>query len=259
MIEAMASRIGWLVASTDFSLSDGIDIIIMAVLIYNILVLIRGTRAFQMVLGIAVMVGLYYLSQLLGLATLHWVLRSFFTYIVIIVIVLFQSEIKKALAGFGRNPFFQSALRAKTRRVIDEIVQAAMILASERIGAIVAIEREVGLRNYLEGGVALNANLSYDLLLSIFNPSSPLHDGAVIVQGDRISAAACFLPLTLDPHLSKELGTRHRAAIGLTEETDAVVVVVSEETGIISIVKAGTLTRNLSAEGLKQEILSRLT
>lgn len=244
--------------TTDFTLSDALDILIIAILIYNLLVLIRGTRAYQMAVGIVVVVALYEAAQLLHLKTLHWLLHNFFQYIVIILIVLFQSEIKKALAGFGRNPFFRSALRARTRRIVDDIVQACDTLASQRIGALIAIEREVGLRSYLEGGVGLNANLSYDLLLSIFNPSSPLHDGAVIVQGDKISAAACFLPLTLDPHLSKELGTRHRAAIGLTEETDAVVIVVSEETGIVSLVRSSVLTRNLSGDTLKQATLEHI-
>lgn len=258
MIDAVVRRLTWMVQSTEFSFTDVLDILIIAVLLYNLLVLIRGTRAYQMVVGMVVLVGLYYVSQLLDLTTLHWLLRNFFTYIVIIVIVLFQSEIRKTLVSFGRTPFFQSALRARTKRVVDEIVQACTTLASQRMGAIIAIEREVGLKNYLEGGVALNALLSYDLLLSIFNPSSPLHDGAVIVQGDRTSAAACFLPLTLDPHLSKELGTRHRAAIGLTEETDAIVIVVSEETGVISLVRGGVLTRNLTGDALKQEILQRI-
>ncbi|MEW6368510.1 MAG: diadenylate cyclase CdaA [Acidobacteriota bacterium] len=258
MIDQLFQQSMDLLRETRLSASAVLDILIIAVIIYNLLVLIRGTRAYQMVLGIAVMVGCYYLSQLLRLTTVHWLLRSFFTYIVIIVIVLFQAEIKKALASFGRNPFFPAPARAKTEVVVEEILQACTTLASQRMGAIIAVEREVGLKNYIEGGVVLNANLGYDLLLSIFNPSSPLHDGAVIVQGDRIAAAGCFLPLTLDPHLSKQLGTRHRAAIGLSEETDAVVVVVSEETGSISLVRSGEIARHLGGNELKAQLLDRL-
>ncbi len=251
-------RLSAFLHSTNLRLSDIVDILIIAILIYNVLTLIRGTRAYQMVLGIAVMVAFYYGSQFFHLRTVNWLLRNFFTYIVIIVIVLFQTEIKKGLASFGRNPFFARVVRSTTEKIVDEILIACTTLASQRMGAIVAIEREVGLKNYIEGGVTLDAHVTYDLLLSVFNPSSPLHDGAAIVQGNRISAAACFLPLTLSHDLSKDLGTRHRAAIGLSEETDAVILVVSEETGIISLVRTGRLVRNLTGDALKQRVLEEL-
>jgi len=242
----------------DIGVADVVDIVIIAILIYNVLILIRGTRAYQMLLGIIVMVAFLYVSQVLQLRTVNWLLRNFFTYIVIIVIVLFQAEIKKGLASFGRNPFFARVVRPGTEKAVEEIVMACTTLASQRMGAIIAMQRRVGLKNYIEGGVVLDARVTYDLLLSIFNPSSPLHDGAAIVQGNRISAAACFLPLTLRADLSKEFGTRHRAAIGLSEETDAVILVVSEETGIISLVHAGSIVRNLTGDVLKQKVLQHL-
>jgi uncharacterized protein (TIGR00159 family) len=180
-----------------------------------------------------------------------------FGYIVFAVIVLFQSDIRRALAHFGRAPFFQYfAKTAAVEESIEEIVVAAKMLASQRIGAIIAVERQIGLRNYIEGGIRLDALLTYDLLQSIFLPLSPLHDGAVIVQEDRVAAAACFLPLTVNPKLSKELGSRHRAAIGLTEENDSVAVVVSEETGSISLVVDGQIARGLDAELLRVRLRS---
>ena len=176
-------------------------------------------------------------------------------YIVFAVIVLFQSDIRRALAHFGRAPFFRYFAKAESAaESIEELVVAASMLSSLRVGAIIAIERQVGLRNYIEGGIRLDAVLTYDLLQSIFLPQSPLHDGAVIVQDDRIAAAACFLPLTVNPKLSKDLGSRHRAAIGLTEENDSVAIVVSEETGNVSIVVDGQIERGL----LRDELRARL-
>jgi diadenylate cyclase len=169
--------------------------------------------------------------------------------------VLFQSEIRRALAHLGRASFFRYFAQPDTAdETLEELVVAAAILSSQKIGAIMAVEREIGLRNYIEGGIPLEATLTHDLLVSIFQPKSPLHDGAVIVQGDRIAAAASFLPLTVNPRLSKELGTRHRAAIGLTEETDAIAIVVSEETGKISLAIAGDVERGLDAEHLRARL-----
>jgi diadenylate cyclase len=168
------------------------------------------------------------------------------------VIVLFQADIRRALAHFGRAPFFRYFDRgASTDETLEELVVAATTLATKRIGAIIAVERQIGLRNYIEGGIPLDATVTYDLLASVFQPGSPLHDGAVIVQGDRIAAAACFLPLSVNPRVSRELGTRHRAALGLTEENDAVAIVVSEETGAVSLAIAGDLERGLSADALR--------
>jgi diadenylate cyclase len=168
---------------------------------------------------------------------------------------LFQSDIRRALAHLGRAPFFRYLAKAESaEESIEELVVAASMLSAQRIGAIVAIERQIGLRNYIEGGIPLDAVLTYDLVLSIFQPASPLHDGAVIVQEDRIAAAACFLPLTVNPKLGKELGSRHRAAIGLTEENDSVAIVVSEETGSISIVADGQIERGLEADELRARL-----
>src|SRR5438093_13235344 len=209
---------------------DIADIIVVWVLIYELLKLIRGTRAVQMALGGAVIVALFYGSRWGHLETVNWLIRNLFGYVVFAVIVLFQSDIRRALAHLGRAPFFRYFAKPESaEESIEEIVVAASMLSVQHIGAIMAIERQIGLRNYIEGGIPLDAVLTYDLILSIFQPSSPLHDGAVIVQDDRVAAAACFLPLTVNPKLSKELGSRHRAAIGLTEENDSVAIVVSED------------------------------
>jgi len=227
----------------------------VSILIYEVLKLIRGTRAVQMALGGGVLAALLYGSQWGHLETLNWLIRNMAGYIVFAVIVLFQSDIRRALAHFGRAPFFRYFAKAESAaESIEELVVAASMLSSLRVGAIIAIERQVGLRNYIEGGIRLDAVLTYDLLQSIFLPQSPLHDGAVIVQDDRIAAAACFLPLTVNPKLSKDLGSRHRAAIGLTEENDSVAIVVSEETGNVSIVVDGQIERGL----LRDELRARL-
>src|SRR5688572_30155355 len=222
------------------SWSDLLDIALVSILIYELLLLIRGTRAAQMALSGGFLIGLYFLSSRLGLETVNWVIRNLAGYVVFAIIVLFQADIRRALAHFGRAPFFRYFERASsTDETIEELVVAATTLSTRRIGALVAIERQIGLRNYIEGGIPLDAMVTYDLLASIFQTGSPLHDGAVIVQGDRIAAAACFLPLSVNPRVSRELGTRHRAALGLTEENDAVAIVVSEETGNISLVLGG--------------------
>lgn len=229
----------------------------VSILIYEVLKLIRGTRAVQMALGGAGLVVLFYGSRLGHLETVNWLVRNVAAYIVFAVIVLFQSDIRRALAHFGRAPFFRYFAKPESAaESIEELVVAASMLSSRRIGAIIALERQIGLRNYIEGGIPLDAVLTYDLLLSIFLPSSPLHDGAVIVQDDRVAAAACFLPLTVNPKLSKELGSRHRAAIGLTEENDSVAIVISEETGNISVVSDGQVERGLDPDGLRARLRS---
>jgi diadenylate cyclase len=236
---------------------DLVDIIVVSVLIYEVLKLIQGTRAVQMALGAGVLVALFYGSRWSHLETTNWLIRNLFGYIVFAVIVLFQSDIRRALAHLGRAPFFRYFAKAESaEESIEELVVATSMLSAQRVGAIVAIERQIGLRNYIEGGIPLDAVLTYDLLLSIFQTSSPLHDGAVIVQNDRIAAAACFLPLTVNPKLAKELGSRHRAAIGLTEENDSIAIVVSEETGLISIVSDGQIERGLSVDALKARLRS---
>ncbi len=231
---------------------DVVDIVVVSILIYQVLKLIRGTRAVQMAVGGALMAALFYVSRWAQLTTVNWIVRNMASYIVIAVIVLFQSDIRRALAHLGRAPLFRQFARIEVAEdSIEELVVAAGMLASRRIGAIIAIERQIGLRNYIEGGIPLDARLTYDLLLSVFHPSSPLHDGAVIVRDDRVAAAACFLPLTINPRLSKEMGSRHRAAIGLTEENDAVAIVVSEQTGAMSLVVDGQIETGINADHLR--------
>src|SRR5687767_647489 len=206
------------------------------------------------------LIGLFFLSRWLELETVNWVIRNLATYVVFAIIVLFQSDIRRAMAHFGRAPFFRYFERVQsTDETIEELVTTATSLASRKIGAIVVIERQIGLRNYIESGIPLDAVVTYDLIFSIFLPGSPLHDGAVIIQGDRVAAAACFLPLSVNPKVSRELGTRHRAAIGLTEENDAVAVVVSEETGRISLVLDGDLQRGISPDAMRTELRSLIS
>jgi diadenylate cyclase len=205
---------------------------------------------------------LYWLAVAQDLSTLEFVLRSAVLYIGVAIIVLFQSEIRSALIYFGnrlRVPFFQRPRRQLGETLYDEIVLAATTLASAKTGALLVIERNVGLRNYIDAGVLLDAKLSYDLLVTIFSPDTPLHDGAVIIQRDRIAGASCFLPLTKNPSVSRELGTRHRAAIGITEDTDAVSIVVSEETGLISFIDSGEVKRNLDTNQLRVALLNALS
>jgi len=214
-----------------------------------------------MAAGIGVFALLYWLAVKQDLATLEFILRGGLLYIGVAIIVLFQSEIRQALISFGnrfRMPFIRRYQGQFGEGLYDEIVLAATTLASTKTGALMVIERNMALRNVTEGGVKLDAELSYDLLISIFNPASPLHDGAVVIRRHRIAAASCFLPLTLNPRLSRDLGTRHRAAIGVTEDTDAVAVVVSEETGLISFIQAGQIKRGLDATKLRAAIFQAL-
>ena len=234
------------------SWSDLLDIALVSFLIYELLLLIRGTRAVQMALSGGFLIGVFFLSDWLQLETVNWVIRNLGAYVIVAIIVLFQSDIRRALAHFGRARVFRYFERAtSTEETLEELVTAATTLSARKTGAIMVLERQIGLRNYIEGGIPLDATVTYDLMTTIFQPGSPLHDGAVIVQGDRAAAAACFLPLSVNPRVSRELGTRHRAAIGLTEENDAVAIVVSEETGIISLALAGDLERTLTADTLR--------
>ena len=236
---------------------DILDIALVSVLIYEALKLIRGTRAVQMAVGSLLVIALFYISQLAPLQTLNWVIRNLLVYVGFAAIVIFQGDIRRALAHFGQAPFFRYFNRQEAAdETIEEVVVAATMLAQQKIGAIFAIEREIGLRNYIESGIPLDAALTYDLLVTIFHPGSPLHDGAVILQEGRVAAAACFLPLTVNPRLSRELGTRHRAAIGLTEESDAAAVVVSEESGKISIALNGEIERGLTPDDLRARLRS---
>jgi uncharacterized protein (TIGR00159 family) len=245
-------------AASGFRWVDALDILLVGFIVFELLRFIRGTHAVQIALGGMVLVVLYWISALLNLQTVNWLLRTFLPFLMFGVIVIFQSEIRKALAHLGRTPFLGSAATRQKTEVVDEVVLAATTLSSQRTGAIVALEREIGLRSYIETGITLDAELTYDLLVNVFHPATPLHDGAVIVQGNRVAAAACFLPLTVNPELSRTLGSRHRAAIGLSEDTDALAVVVSEETGAVSLVEDGQIRRGLDGPALRRALLSAL-
>jgi diadenylate cyclase len=237
------------------------DIIFVYIIVYVVLRLLRGTRAVPTVVGIVILALFYWLAVSQDLATLEFVLRSAVFYIGILIIVLFQSEIRQALIYFGNRLRFPMVRRQRGQlgeTVYDEIVLAATTLAASKTGALIVIERGVGLRNLIDAGVQMDSKLSYDLLVTIFNPGTPLHDGAVIIRQERIAAASCFLPLTKNPSISRELGTRHRAAIGVTEGTDAISVVVSEETGLISFVEDGELRRNLDTKQLRRFLLTSM-
>ena len=231
-----------------------LDIAVVAFIIYQALLLIRGTRAVQMALGLTLVAAFFYFSSWSQLATLSWLLQGILTILPIAVIVIFQSEIRRALAHFGKTSILSGFSSVNRSEFYEEIVLAATTLAGRRTGALIVIERDIGLKSYIESGIALDSLVSYDILVTVFDPSVPLHDGAVIIQSGRIAAAACFLPLTVNPRLSKGLGTRHRAAIGVTEETDAVALVVSEETGSISFATDGQLERFLDADGLRRRL-----
>ena len=238
---------------------DLIDIAIVAVLVYELLVLIRGTRAVQMALAASFLIALYFLSQWLELETVNWLIRNLATYVVFAIIVLFQSDIRRALLHFGRGPYLRYFERAaSTKETLEELVIAVTTLSTRRIGALVVVERSIGLRNYIEGGIPLDATVTYDLLASIFQPGTPLHDGAVIVQNDRVAAAACFLPLSVNPRVSRDVGTRHRAALGVTEESDAIAIIVSEETGTISLAVGDALERGLGSDLLRGRLQALL-
>ena len=231
---------------------DLLDILIVSVVVYELLKLIRGTHAVQMAIGITFVAGLFFVSRSLQLETVNWLIRNVVGYVVFAAIVLFQADIRRALVLFGRAPFFRYLERTESDDdTIEELVVAVGTLSSRQTGAIIVIERRIGLRNYIESGIPLDARVTYDLIVSIFQPTSPLHDGAVILQGTRVAAAACFLPLTVNPRLSRDLGSRHRAAIGVTEENDAVAIVVSEETGDISLVMDGDIERGVGIEELR--------
>ena len=236
---------------------DLLDILLVAFIIYRILILIKGTRAVQMLVGLAVLLIVFIASQIGGLYTLNWILNNFLSSIILVIVVLFQHDIRRALIHVGRNPFFADLSIREETRVIDELCKGCVALSQKHLGALIVIERETGINDFLEVGVEIDAKPSSDLIHSIFHNASPIHDGAVIIQRGRITRAGCFLPLTQNPDISPRFGTRHRAAIGLTELVDAVVIVVSEETGRVSVVIGGKITRDLEVTTLKK-VLNRL-
>ncbi|MBK7391939.1 MAG: TIGR00159 family protein [Chloracidobacterium sp.] len=243
------------------TLRNILDFALVFVIVYVVLKLFRGTRAVPTVVGMVILALLYWLAAAQELSTLEFVLRYAVGFIGIAIIVLFQSEIRQALIFFANRLRFPILNRQRGQfggSVYDEIVLAVTTLATEKTGALIVIERNVGLRNFIDAGVQLDARLSYDLLVTIFNPATPLHDGAVVIQNERLAAASVFLPLTKNPQVSRELGTRHRAAIGITEGSDAISIVVSEETGLITYVEAGAVHRNLDTNQLRKLLLDAL-
>ena len=220
--------------------------------------MIRGTRAMQMIIGLVVILLAYVASQMLGLFTLNWMLDNFLGSILVVIIVIFQSDIRRALTQVGRTPLFGIADRIERGQAMEEITKAVVSLAGKRVGALIVLEREVGLNDYIEVGTALDARVSRELVESVFLPHSPIHDGALVIQKGRVAAARCFLPLSVDMDLSKELGTRHRAAVGLTEETDAVAIVVSEEQGKISFVVDSKVSQDLDGPQVRAALKQHL-
>ncbi len=237
---------------------DYLDIAIVAFIVYRLLLLIKGTRAMQMLTGLGILGIGFFLSSTLELFTSHWLLSYFFDYLILIIIVVFQDDLRRALTHVGKNPFFSASSVEEEREMVDEIARCATRLASERIGGLIVLERETGLKNFIDTGSKLESRVKAELLYAIFVPASPIHDGAVIIRDGRIAAAGCFLPLSKDPNIDKRYGTRHRAALGLTEDTDAIVVLISEEAGEAHLVKNGRITTNLSEQELRQSLAALL-
>jgi len=219
---------------------DLLDILVVAFVFYQLISIIRGTRSVQMVLGLLVLTFVYFMASILDLAALMWLMKTFLSSIFLIIIIVFQQDIRRALTQVGKTPFQRNL--DILEKDIDEIIRTAFYLSKRRIGALIVIERESGMRDFVESGFEIDAKLSKELLISLFMPASPLHDGGVIINNGRIKTAGAILPLTQNPYVSKQYGTRHRAAIGISDETDAVVIVVSEETQNVSLVQYGALT-----------------
>ena len=239
--------------------TDLLDILLVTLVLYYLLLLIRGTRAVQVLFGILILVAIFYAARQFDLPALEITLQNFFTILPVAMIVLFQHEIRRALAKFGSTSLIAGfGNMRKAVSTVDEVTAAAAALAQQRTGALIIFERSEGLRNFIENGIQIDGVVSIDLLITLFNPESPTHDGAIIIQGDRLSAASCFLPLTRTSHLSREYGTRHRAALGISEETDALAVVVSEETGRISLALDGEMMTDLNAAKLRNHLYRHL-
>lgn len=237
----------------------GLDILIVALILYRLLLLIKGTKAAKMLTGLLLLLFASVLSGYLKLYTLEWMLQSFWAYIVIAMIVIFQPEIRRALARMGEAPFLKAFTPAEELKSLEEVVKASVSLSKRKIGALMVIERETDLKDFIDIGTPLEAKVSREILLSIFHPTSPIHDGAVVIKGNRIVAAGCFLPITLTPEVKKTLGTRHRAALSITEDTDSVAVIVSEETGHMSLSVRGELTEHIDMGTLRDILTDMFT
>ena len=252
---AILERIIAAILQVDIEWLDIVDIVIIAYVFYRLILLIRGTRAEQLVKGLIVLLLATIISDQVGLDTLHWTLRQTMTVGLIAIPIVLQPELRRALEHLGRGKIFQSAYFNWSSQdfdnMLDELTKAVSVLVKKRIGALIVMERSTGLKEFADTGIAVNGQVTAELLVNIFFPRSPLHDGAVIIQGNQITAAGCYLPMTEDPNLSKELGTRHRAGIGITEHSDALAIIVSEETGIISVADDGVLSRYLDEKKLR--------
>lgn len=243
------------------SFSDIIDILIVAYVIYKLIMLVRGTRAVQLLKGIVVVVAAWALSILFNLDTLQWMVNEMFTFGVLAVIIIFQPELRRALEQIGRGKLFSritTEVEQEFSRRIGEVIRAVNYLAARKIGALIVFERNTGLNDFVESGVMMHADISSELLTNLFTPTAPLHDGAVIMRQQELAAAGCYLPLSENPFISKELGTRHRAAIGITEVSDAICVIVSEETGLISLTMNGQIVRGITEESLISKLFDEL-
>ncbi|PYZ95575.1 TIGR00159 family protein [Alteribacter lacisalsi] len=239
-----------------------VDIALVTFVIYKLIMIIRGTRAVQLVKGIVVILAVWFISSFLGLQTLNWIMSTAIAYGLLAIIIIFQPELRRALEQLGRGKFFaksSAAQKEEMKDTINHIVKAANYMGKRRIGALISLERETGMTDYVETGIPMNARLTSELLINVFIPNTPLHDGAVIIKGTEITAAACYLPLSENPFISKELGTRHRAALGVSEVTDSVTLAVSEETGGISLTKNGELHRNLDEETLRELLIKEMS
>lgn len=246
------------------SLADIVDILLVWYVIYKLINIIKGTKAVQLLKGIFVILLVKFISDNMGFNTLSWIMEQALTWGFLAIIIIFQPELRRALEQLGRGRFFSRSGTPEEEdqdKIIEAIVKATDYMAKRRIGALISIERETGMSDYIETGIELNSKISSELLINIFIPNTPLHDGAVIVQRNLVAAAACYLPLSESPFISKELGTRHRAALGISEVTDSITVIVSEETGNISLTKNGELHRDLTLEAFKMllenELVSR--
>jgi diadenylate cyclase len=243
---------------SSFRREDILDVAIVAFFIYHTLNLIRGTRAVQILTGLGVVAAAYLASQAIDLHTTHFVLRSFFDHFILIAIVIFQDDLRRALTSVGRNPISLSTENEVRYEMVEEVARAATQLAKERIGALMVIEREDGLKNFIDTGSKLDSRVRSEILFSIFIPASPIHDGAVIIAAERIASAGCFLPLSKSTEIDPRLGTRHRAAIGITEDTDAIVVLVSEEAGAAHLVSGGKIMKHLTEAQLREGLVHHL-
>lgn len=241
-----------------FTIWSALDVLLLAIIFYQILLLIRGTRAAQILIGMLLVVGLFVMSNVFPLTTVNWMMNKFYSSFIIILIIIFQDDIRHVLSSMGRRNIFVGQDRSTSLHIIDEISRAASALAAKRIGALIVIERGIILTRYVDIGIPLDAKISKEIIMSIFHPSSPIHDGAIILQQGRIAAAGCFLPLTRDEHVDPNLGTRHRAALGISEETDAMVVLVSEEGASVAIVENGKILRKPDGRSLREDLANRL-